>query len=66
METGVQIAEWVQTLGLTGGLLVVLWGGAKGWWVFGWQYNAVVQDRDYWRAQALKTTELAEKGLALK
>ena len=45
-------------------LLVTLVGGYRGWWVFGPQHNAIVRDlveqRNFWRDQALRATSLAE------
>lgn len=34
--------------------------GAAGKWVFGWVYQAMVDDRDFWRDRALGSTGLAE------
>lgn len=42
-------------------LLVILWGGAKGYWVFGWVYRMKERESDFWRELALKGTDLAEK-----
>jgi positive regulator of sigma E activity len=44
-------------------LLLILLGGAKGWWVFGWHYEEVAKERDAWREIALSTTSLAEKAI---
>lgn len=45
-------------------LLTALVGGHRGWYVFGPQHRAIVTDlveqRDFWRAQALRATSLAE------
>ena len=45
-------------------LLTTLVGGYRGWWIFGPQHKAIVADlveqRDFWRAQALRATSLAE------
>ena len=49
--------------GLLAGLLVVLVGGAKQWWVFGWQFEMMRQDRDQWRSLALHGSELASKAV---
>jgi hypothetical protein len=56
---------FLQTFGLPLTMLViVLWTGARGMWVFGRTHDDVVEDRNYWRAQALKGTELADSALA--
>jgi hypothetical protein len=48
-------------------LLTTLVGGYRGWWVFGPQHKAIVADlteqRDFWRAQALRSTSLAERAV---
>jgi hypothetical protein len=50
-------------------LLTTLVGGYRGWWVFGPQHQAIVTDlaeqRDFWRTQALRSTTLAEKAVAI-
>lgn len=43
-------------------LLVALMGGAKRWWVFGWTYQAMVEDRDEWRRIALDGARLVDRG----
>ena len=34
-------------------------------WVFGWQYNDVVKDRDEWKTAALRGTRIAERVVTL-
>lgn len=50
----------VQTGGVVGVLLVILWGGVRKWWVFGWRYTELEKERDEWKALALRSTNLAE------
>ena len=49
-------------------LLTALVGGYRGWYVFGPQHKAIVNDlleqRDFWRTQALRSTALAERAVA--
>jgi Mn2+/Fe2+ NRAMP family transporter len=45
--------------------LVVLFGGWKRWWVFGWAYRDVLKDRDEWKEAALRGTRVAERTIAL-
>jgi hypothetical protein len=42
-------------------LLIILWAGSAGYWVFGSQYKDVVADRDVWKELALKATQVAER-----
>ena len=48
-------------------LLTALVGGYRGWYVFGPQHKAIVTDlveqRDFWRSQALRATSLAERAV---
>ena len=48
-------------------LLTALVGGYRGWYVFGPQHKAIVADlveqRDFWRSQALRATSLAERAV---
>lgn len=58
-------AELIRTLGLPLAIMIgVLWSGARGMWVFGRSFEDMKEDRDYWRSQALKGTDLTETALA--
>lgn len=46
--------------------LVILFGGWKRWWVFGWHYRETVDEKNEWKAMALRGTSLAENVVALK
>ena len=41
-------------------LVAALIAGARGWWVFGYLYQAALRERDFWRDRALAGTGLAE------
>lgn len=41
-------------------LVVVVWGGVKRWWVFGWIHEEVREERDMFRDMALRSLETAE------
>lgn len=47
------------------GLIAILWGGFRGWWIYGPQHERQLrdlkEDRDFWREQALRAGALAEK-----
>jgi predicted MFS family arabinose efflux permease len=45
---------------LAGVLVAIGVAGAAGKWVFGWIYDDMVKDRDWWRDRALAGTALAE------
>jgi hypothetical protein len=47
-----------------GGIIsAVILAGAKRFWVWGWSYQAVVEDRDFWRKIALQSMGHAEKAI---
>lgn len=65
----------VQAVGLPVALLLTaLWSGARGLWLFGSTHRLIVEryqhdldemttDRDFWRAEALRGTDLAERAI---
>lgn len=55
------IIKTIGDLGVMGLLVVLMYGGIKRWWVYGWQYSEMVADRDQWKEMALRGTELAER-----
>ena len=44
-------------------LVIVVWGGMKRWWVFGWMYEAKSKEAEEWKALALAGTRAAESGV---
>jgi len=57
------VLSTLSDLGTVALLSLILLAGARGWWVFGWHYWEVVQERDAWREIALSTTNLAERAI---
>lgn len=56
------LGELVKVFGVPVALaLAILYGGAKGWWVFGWVFRAMEEDRDWWRDDARGVTNVLEK-----
>ena len=45
--------------GVLGLLLAIIIAGARRWWVFGWQYEAMRAERDQWKALAMRSRDLA-------
>jgi hypothetical protein len=41
-------------------LLLIIWGGRRRLWVYGWIYDAMEEDRDFWRRQALEGKDIAK------
>lgn len=48
--------------GLQGLLFILILAGSRKLWVWGWMYKELQQERDEWKALALKGTHLAERG----
>lgn len=46
--------------GVVGLLILIILGGARRLWVFGWQYRELWEDRERWKEAALKHTVLAQ------
>lgn len=40
--------------------LLILYGGRRKWWVFGWYAQEVAKERDEWKEAALRGTRIAE------
>lgn len=52
-------------LGFAAGLILILIGGFRGWWVYGpahdRQVGDLVTDRDFWRDMALRSLRVADR-----
>jgi hypothetical protein len=64
--------KYVSQAGVLGFLIIVLYGGYKKWWVFGWLYREseartvkTEKERDDWRDIALHGSTIAEKTVDL-
>ena len=66
------VFRYVNTAGVVGLLALIVFGGYRKWWVFGWQYKEsqerterIEAERDGWRDIALHGTNLAEQTVDL-
>lgn len=61
------VLDSISDVGLGALLIGVLIGGYRGWWIFGPLHRAIVADlleqRDFWREQALRGTALSERAV---
>lgn len=57
------LQELANGLGVVLLLLLILIGGYRQWWVFGWAYKEIKEDSSEWRRLALSGTELVEKAV---
>jgi hypothetical protein len=60
MPDPVSIYNVVQTGGVVAVLLVIIIGGVRKWWVFGWQYQKIEESNAKWMELALRSTNLAQ------
>lgn len=50
-------------LSVVGLLLVIIWGGKKRWWVFGWQYDQAIRDAAEWKRIAFNSLGVTQRGI---
>lgn len=55
-----KLSENVSKLGLVTILLLAIFAGFQGYWVFGTTYQAAIADRDQWKTMALKALHVGE------
>jgi hypothetical protein len=55
------LVSFLQSLGPFGMLAFLLVGFYLRWWVFGWQYQELKEDRDEWKLLAQTGTVTAER-----
>lgn len=68
---GLDVASFLDYLSRAGVvifLIIVIYGGYKRWWVFGWtykeserRYEGMRQEKDAWRDTALESAKVATK-----
>lgn len=65
--SGAEFIELADKLGVVALLLLIMVGGARRWWVFGWTYNDLSTqhetlrgEKNEWKELALRSTNLAE------
>jgi hypothetical protein len=55
-----ELLDQVGRIGAAGMLIAALIGGFRRWWVWGWQYQEMRDDRDQWRDIAIKGMTVAQ------
>lgn len=63
--TAEQIAQLPQVLGVIGLLVGALFALYKRWVVMGWSFQAVEEDRDFWRDLALGLLKVNDKAISV-
>lgn len=56
--------DYVSRAGVVVILIIILYGGWKKWWVFGWQYRECVDEKNEWKQAALRSTHIGEAVVA--
>lgn len=62
------IVELVQVLrdgGMLAGLLLILVGGFRRWWVWGYQLVEMQRERDEWKGLFLRSMKVAETAVSV-
>lgn len=54
------ITEAISAMGVTGLLVLIIIGGMKRWWVFGWIYREKNDECEKWKDLALRTLSTSE------
>lgn len=60
-----ELWELVRTGGSLALLTLIVIGGARGWWVYGWQYRELRGERDLYRTAVLRAVATAGKAVDL-
>jgi hypothetical protein len=50
--------------GLLGALVVIIWGGMRGWYVWRREYLELERDRNWWRSVAMRSLHIADASLS--
>lgn len=61
MPEAISILDLIAKGGIIGLLVVILVGGMRQWWVFGWQYRQVLGERDEFKKALVDSLEVARK-----
>lgn len=59
----VSLIQFLKDAGIVGLLVFILIGGSRQWWVWGYQFRDLKQERDWWRDTALRGTQMAERAV---
>lgn len=57
------IAQFFNTWGWLGITIFIVYGGAKGWFVFGWQYREEKGRAEFWRDRYFVAEDKADRAI---
>lgn len=67
IKAAIDLVASIKDLGIGGILLLVIFGGYKGWWVYGSTHRSrtgeLEKDRDWWRQMMLDSMEINRGGV---
>lgn len=63
--TVVDLLDIVTKGGVIGLLLIIIVGGWRRWYVWKWNYDELLTERNFWRDMALSGGRLAEKATGI-
>ena len=55
-----ELLEAASRLSVVALLMLIIWGGYKKWWVFGWTYQQSEREKEEWKATALQLAGIAK------
>lgn len=58
-----EIVGVVRDAGVLGILIVIIYGGSKQWWVWGWQYLETLKELNMWKEMAISGLLMAQKSV---
>lgn len=58
------LTTFLRDAGVIGVLVIIIVGGIKKLWVWGWQYREMERDRDFWRDTALRALNISEAAVS--
>jgi len=56
----VEIGPWIVPIAV-----IIIVGAARKWWVWGYIYDEMREDRDFWRTRALGSQGLVEESIEI-
>jgi hypothetical protein len=59
------VSSLANSLGVVTLLLIIIIGGYRRWWVFGWLYDQKVQEVEFLRQSNQKMLDLSGRGVAV-
>lgn len=65
VDPTITVIDYISRGGFIALLLVIMWGGVKRWWVFGWQYEECREEAREWKDVALRSQHIANTSASI-